>query len=89
MSTDVGGTVTASASLFYDHVTGPGLLQSSWNITDESNNTGAVGYIRSGTVTSNTSAGRPGEIVIDEAGGFMYVCVSESNWIRATITATF
>lgn len=89
MNTDVGGTVTASASLFYDHVTGPGLLQSSWNITDESNNTGAVGYMRPGTVGGNTAAGRPGEIIVDESAGFMYFCTTESNWVRVAITTTF
>ena len=87
METDVAGTPTASASLFYDHITGGG-NQSSWNITDESSNTGAVGYIRSDTApASSTSTGRPGEIVL--SGGNLYLCVAENTWVFAPVTTSF
>lgn len=87
MSTDGAGSVTSSASLFYDHVTGAG-NQSSWNITDEDGDTGAVGYIRNGAApASSTSSGRPGEIILN--GSNLYVCVAENTWIFATVTTTF
>ena len=82
------GTPDVVSDLFYDSATGGG-LNSSWNITDEDNNTGAVGYIRPGTVASNSAAGRPGEIIVDESAGFMYFCTTESNWVRVAITTTF
>jgi len=87
LTTDVSGNVQTSTNLFYDSVTTP-TNNSSWKISDEDGNTGAIGYVRSDTApTSSTAAGRPGEIIF--SGGNLYACVAPDTWVFATVTTTF
>lgn len=81
------GTPDVVSDLFYDSSTGGG-NNSSWNITDESGATGAIGYIRSDAAPgSNSDTGRPGEIIL--SGGNLYLCVAENTWVFAPVTTTF
>ena len=81
------GTPDVVSDLFYDSSTGGG-NNSSWNITDESGATGAIGYIRSDAApASNSDTGRPGEIIL--SGGNLYLCVAENTWVFAPVTTTF
>lgn len=82
LTTDGLGVVTSDTRLFYDATTG----SEGWRIDDQDNNLHYVNHISSAAAPATaTSTGRPGQVRFD--AGFIYFCVSNNNWIRATRVA--
>lgn len=82
LTTNGIGTTLTDTRLFYDATTG----SEGWRIDDQDNNLHYVNHISSAAAPATaTSTGRPGQVRFD--AGFIYLCVAQNSWIRATRVA--
>lgn len=82
LTTNGIGTTLTDTRLFYDATTG----SEGWRIDDQDNNLHYINHISSAAAPATaTSTGRPGQVRFD--AGFIYLCVAQNSWIRATRVA--